>query len=228
MRVLVTRAHEDATRTAARLAAAGHEALVAPVIEIVPTKASIPDEVFDAVLATSVHALNFVEHLPSALAGAPWLVVGERLARVLADRQLGPPEVSAPDAAALISAIDERYPGPFRFLYLTGRDRKPDLERELRNRGHEIVAVETYAAEPTMRFDPPIEAALRSGALDAVLHFSRRSAELFIEQARTYSGSEELRHIAISADAAGPLQAQGWRVEVAATPDEEAMLASLA
>ena len=167
-------------------------------------------------------------HLPPALAGAPWLVVGERLAGALAERQLGPPEASAPDTAALIAAIDERYPEPFRFLYLAGRDRKPELERALQARGHEVVAVETYAAEPTGAFNAATGPDLQNGPLDAVLHFSKRSAELFIDQARAYSLSAHLRHIAISADAAAPLQAQGWRVEIAPTPDEEAMLALLA
>ncbi|MET0527101.1 MAG: uroporphyrinogen-III synthase, partial [Microvirga sp.] len=44
MRVLVTRSPDDAERTAARLAALGHEALIAPVTRIVPTGDAAPAE----------------------------------------------------------------------------------------------------------------------------------------------------------------------------------------
>lgn len=218
MRVLVTRAQDDATRTAARLAALGHEAVIAPLMAIVPTGHAAPDGVFDAVLATSVHALAFVQRLPPALSAAPWLVVGERLGDALAQWGWGAPEAIARDVGALIAAIDERYPEPFRFLYLAGRDRKPDLERALRARGHEIVAVETYATERVDRWNADIS------TVDAVLHYSRQSAERFVSVA---GDAGRMRHVAISADAAMPLLTQGWRVEIAATPDEDAMLGLL-
>lgn len=219
MRVLVTRARADAARTAARLVALGHEAVIAPLTVIVAIGHAIPDEVFDAVLATSVHALTFVAVLPPALSGAPWLVVGDRLGDALASRGRGAPEVVAPNVAALIAAIDERYPEPFRFLYLAGRDRKPDLERALRALGHEVVTVETYVAAAVGKWDGDPR------AIDAVLHYSRRSAERFVVVA---GDAGRMRHIAISADAAAPLLAQGWRVEIAASPDEDAMLGLLA
>lgn len=218
MRVLVTRAQDDAARTAARLTALGHEALIAPLMAIVPTGHAAPNDVFDAILATSVHALAFVSRLPPALSAAPWLVVGERLARALAERGWGTPEVVACDVAALTAAIDERYPEPFRFLYLAGRNRKPDLERALRARGHDVVTVETYATDAVAQWDADIR------SVDAVLHYSRRSAERFVSVA---GDAGQQRHIAISADAAAPLLAQGWRVEIAATPDEDAMLGLL-
>lgn len=218
MRVLVTRAEDDAARTAARLAEQGHEAVLAPLIEIAPTGAILPDAVFDAVLATSVRALTSIGRLPPALSGAAWLVVGDRLARALVARGSAH-EVCARDVTALIAAIDERYPEPFRFLYLAGHDRKPDLERALSVRGHEVVIVETYAVQAAERWAADI------GSVDAVLHYSRRSAERFVSVA---SGADALRHVAISSDAAEPLLAQGWRVEIAATPDEDAMLRLLA
>ena len=219
MRVLVTRARDDAERTAARLVALGHEATIAPLIEIAPTGVDVPNVACDAVLATSVHALAFVGSLPPALSGAPWLVVGERLGETLAARGWGAPEAAARDVVMLIAAIDERYPEPFRFLYLAGRDRKPDLERALRARGHEIVTIETYATESVARWDADTR------SVDAVLHYSRRSAERFASAA---SEAGRVRHIAISADAAAPLLAQGWRVEIAAMPDEDGMLRLLA
>ena len=228
MRVLVTRARDDAARTAARLAAAGHQAILSPLIEIVGTDAAIPDGPVDAVLATSVHALDHVTRRPAALSGAPWLVVGERLAAALRACGVGEPEHVAADVASLIAAVAERYPEPFRFLYLAGHDRKPDLERALAAAGHHVTIVETYAARPVGRLASAAEGALRGGAVDAVLHFSRRSAELFVEAALPlHEEAARLRHAAISADAAAPLLRQGWAVTVARHPDEDGLLAAL-
>ena len=53
MRVLVTRPRAQAEATAARLAALGHVALVAPLLEIVRTAERPPRGPFDAVIAGS-------------------------------------------------------------------------------------------------------------------------------------------------------------------------------
>jgi uroporphyrinogen-III synthase len=52
MRVLVTRPAREAESTARRLQARGHQAVVAPVLEIVRTGFTLPEGPFDAVLAT--------------------------------------------------------------------------------------------------------------------------------------------------------------------------------
>lgn len=231
MRVLVTRARADALRTAARLAAAGHHAVLAPLTIIVPTGAVLPNEPCDAILATSVHAVVGVSALPHALAGAPWLVVGRRSAEAIRNRGWGEAEAVAADVASLLTEIDARYPEPFAFLYLAGRDRKPDLEAGLSARGHGVRVVETYAAEAAATLDPAMTTALRAGTVDAALHFSRRSATLFVERlgaAGLAKAASTLRHVAISRDAALPLQDAGWDATVAEAPDEEAILAALA
>ena len=229
MRVLVLRAQADAARTADRLRLAGHEALLSPVIEIVATGAPLPSTPVDVIIATSAHALAGVSQLPTALAGATWLVVGERLRDALAERGFGEPEYVATDVADLIAALDARYPEPFRFLYLAGRDRKGALENALRANGHDVAIVETYAARAVSALAPGIAEALQRGAVDVVLHFSRRSADLFVQLAGDAAARhpDDVRHIAISADAAAPLAAQGWQVEIAQQPDEDAMLAML-
>ncbi len=59
MLVLVTRALDEAMRTAASLAALGHTAILSPVLEIVPTGAEWPAGVVDGVLATSARGFEF-------------------------------------------------------------------------------------------------------------------------------------------------------------------------
>ncbi len=231
MRVLVTRATDDAARTGEHLRKLGHEAIVAPVIEIIATGNALPNEPVDAIVATSVHALTGIDHLPSALMGAPWLVVGGRLRDALVARDFGEPEIVSTDVSNLIVEIGERYPEPFRFLYPAGRDRKDTLERVLRDAGHELTVVETYEARETQAFDAFVVNMLRDGTIAAVLHFSRRSADLFVTRIRDAGLSHiagNMRHIAISTDAATPIEARGWSVEIAQRPDEESMLALLA
>ena len=229
MRVLVLRPRDDAIRTIERLHAAGHETLLSPVIEIAATGAALPSTPVDVILATSQHALAGIAQLPAALAGATWLVVGERLRAAMAERGFGEPEYVATDVADLIAAIHARYPEPFHFLYLAGRDRKDALEHALRVKRHDLSVVETYEARAVPALAPGIGEALHQGAVDAALHFSRRSAELFVQLAGGAAAQHcaSLNHIAISADAAAPLLAQGWQVQIAQQPDEDGMLAML-
>ena len=56
MRILVTRPREQGEATAARLAALGHEALVAPLLTIVPTSGFPPAGPCDALIVTSANA----------------------------------------------------------------------------------------------------------------------------------------------------------------------------
>ena len=234
MRVLLTRATDDAQSTAARLSEAGHTALVSPLITIAPTGALVPKGRFDAVLATSLHALSSLAVVPPALVAVPWFVVGTRLAVALRAQPQAEAArdatVVAPDVARLLAAIVARHNVPGIFLYLAGRPRKPDLERGLRAHGHEIVTMETYAAAPAAGLSASAVTALHGGAIDAALHFSARSAQLFCDAA-TDAGLNQvaatLHHVAISPDAALPLQARGWRVAAAARPDEAAMIAAL-
>ena len=58
MRVLLTRAVEDAARTRAALEVLGHSVLVSPVITIDTLSSAWPQGVVDAILATSGHAFT--------------------------------------------------------------------------------------------------------------------------------------------------------------------------
>lgn len=229
MRVLVTRAAQDAVRTAARLREMGHTPILSPVIDIVPTGATLPEQPFDAIIATSAHAFAPAMQIPHALQGATLLVVGKRTAEAAKHNGFGEAEIVAPDADAFLAALDEDFPPPFRFLYLAGRDRKPDIERTLTARGHEVTVLESYEAKAASAVSDEAHTALSDGSVDAVLHYSRRSAEIFcalLEGSGITPGKAV--HVVISPDAAAPLQQRGWPVRVPETPDEEAMLRALA
>ncbi|MGO9674304.1 MAG: uroporphyrinogen-III synthase [Methylocella sp.] len=237
MLVLVTRALDEATRTAASLAALGHTAILSPVLEIVPTGAEWPAGVVEGILATSARGFEFLSAAPDwpapeARRLMPLYAVGERTLEGARERGFEGRATLAHDAKTLARVMIRMLDGaaPARLIYLAGRDRKPDLETELTEAGHVVEAIEVYAAEPAEALDPEAAALIQSGEIGAALHFSRRSARLFLELSRE-AGLDvaSLAHVAISADAAQPLTDAGVRsVRVAREPSEQAMLALLA
>jgi uroporphyrinogen-III synthase len=234
--VLLTRALDDAMRSAARLAALGHHAILSPVLEMAPTGAQWPAGAVDGVLATSAQAFELLSATPDwpapeARRLLPLYLVGERTCEAARGRGFEGRALVADDAGTLAGEAVARLGGdaPARLLYLAGRDRKPDLEAALTAAGHAVEAIEVYAAEPAEALDPEAAALIESGAIGAVLHYSRRSAQIFLELSREAGlDAGSLAHVAISADAARPLADAGLKsIRVAGEPKEQAMLALL-
>ncbi|HET7803738.1 MAG TPA: uroporphyrinogen-III synthase [Pseudolabrys sp.] len=225
MRIVVTRPQTDGERTAAALEALGHEVLIAPLMRIEPIAADLSGT-WSAIVITSTNALQAAAPRFKRL---PVFAVGGRTAE--AARQAGFATVSAAngDTKDLVRLIAARTAGAKApLLYLAGEDRAGDLVAELATHGigAELRVVYRAVAEP---FPPVLAAALEAGDVDAVLHFSRRSAELFIEGARA-SGvagpAEDVRHLCLSAQVAEPL-AGASRIAIAARPEEAALTALL-
>lgn len=228
MKVLVVRASEDARRTAARLAAAGHQAIVAPVLVITPLDFAPPDGGFDAVVATSAHAFGQPARL-APFRASKLLVVGSRTAEAARGAGFAGATVVAATADELAVAAARALPRGARLLYIAGRDRKSDLEAALAPL-FALAVAETYAAEAADALPAAACEALRAGGA-AVLHYSQRSAAIFLDLARRAGLAGEftgLAHIAISSDAAEPLIAAGLEVAIAAQPNEDSMFEQLA
>lgn len=224
------RARQDAERTGAKLRSLGYEPLISPVLEIVATAAKAPQGAFDAVLATSakgVELARFSFPLPLYALGARALEAAEaRGWRAGA---------AAKDATALAALLIEIFPSPARFLYLAGRDRKDELEIRLGAAGHDVRVVETYEARAAATLSEAVLAALAAEDVYATLHYSRRSAEIFV---RLTLGREDpallvklhnSKHFALSADVAAPLRRElAIEPAIAAAPDEDSLLDLLA
>ncbi len=234
MRILLTRARDEAMRTAEKLAAHGHLAIFSPVLEMLPTGAQWPNGVTDAVIATSAQAFDLAQFppqwpVPEARRLMPLFLVGSKTAEAARRRGFEGEAVLAPYAKDLAASVVNGVHPPARLLYLAGRDRKSDLEIRCREAGLDIIAIEIYEACAAARLSEEAIAAITKGEIDAVLHYSRRSAEIFLALAQAAGLDPMLvRHMAISADAAAPLQAAGLlRLAIAAEPNEQAMLALL-
>jgi uroporphyrinogen-III synthase len=76
-----------------------------------------------------------------------------------------------------------RYATPARFHYLdlAGHNRTDEFEDVLREAGHAVVVVETCGARAAAA--PEARTALAKGEIAAALHYSRRSAEIFVRLA---------------------------------------------
>ena len=229
MRIAVTRPPADSERTAATLRGRGHQVLIAPLMTVEPVAADL-GRGWAGVIVTSANAPGAIAaHVARAtLIKLPAYAVGRRSAE--AARVAGFTDVTSAggDVRDLVQLIAERHAdakGPL--LYLAGEDRAADLIGELGARGIAAEMRVVYRAA-TAPYPPALTAALKAGEIEAVLHFSRRSADNYLSGARAAGLVEQAlapRHFCLSAQVAAPLQDAGAaRVALAARPDEAALL----
>ena len=228
MRILLTRAEEAAARTADRLQEAGHAVIATPLLSIVALPFAWPQGPFDALIATSGNAFAGIA-APGPFAALPLYTVGARTAEIARAKGFAHAMPRGQDADALTGFLLGDLPVSARLLYLAGTDRRPTLETRLRQAGRHLVTVETYRAEARASLTPEAVAALADGRPLTILHFSPRSARLFLDAAAEAGLNPATgpvwRHVALSAAVARPLLKAGCAVDVADAPDEDAMLA---
>jgi uroporphyrinogen-III synthase len=228
--LLVTRPAGEAQATGAALTALGHQVVLAPMLTIVFREAALPPGPFDRLVVTSGNALAALAGQPALapLLALPLAAVGRRTAQ--AARAFGFADVimAGRDVAGLLAHGRSAWPAHQRVLYLAGADHTMDLAAALAPEGHAVEVAIVYDAVETERFAVDAALALRQRRIDAVLHYSARTAQAFlaccegtIPLART-----ELRHLCLSGRVADVLVSAGVHaVEVAARPDEEALFA---
>ena len=157
MRVLVTRPREDAAGLVAALAARGHEALVEPLLTIVPR--DIVDwpaghELAQALLVTSANGVRAFARADGRR-GLPVFAVGD--ASAAAARSLGFEAVvsaagTVEDLAALVAARVDRAAGPL--LHPAAGALAGDLQGALAAAGFEVLRVVLYDARPVRAARP--------------------------------------------------------------------------
>jgi uroporphyrinogen-III synthase len=239
MAVLVTRPHPDDETTAASLRARGFEVLQAPMLRFEPVAfADDADTQYGAVIVTSANALRGIApHLAaSRLLKLPLFAVGEHTAA--AARDVGFANVIPADGGAaslrelvLSSVKTKALKKASPLLYLAGADLARDLPGELGERGYTVVTQTTYRMSPVARLPDQVCDAFVANAVQAVLHYSRRSARAFLDAAR--AGGVEISALAIPQCCISPAVASVLRdagasqVMVAASPDENALFEAL-
>jgi uroporphyrinogen-III synthase len=239
MAILVTRPQPDNDSTAAALRARGLNVLPAPMLRFEPVAFKDDADVsYGAVIVTSANALRAIADQPvlDTLRKLPLFAVGERTAE--AARAVGFEDVISADGDAnalrdLVadSVRTKRLNKTQTLLYLAGADLARDLAGELGARGFNVTVQTTYRMTPVTTFPADVGAAFASGGIEAVLHYSRRSARAFVDAAR--AAGVEISALAIpqcclSEQVASIVRDAGaTRVLVADRPDETALFAAL-
>lgn len=236
MRLLLTRPEPAASETRARLEAAGHDVVLAPLLVFAPTRPlPEPQGPFQAVLATSANALRAIagSALAGRLSGSLLLAVGERTAE--AAQAAGFDAVPAAGTAEALAdlAVHRLDPNGLPVLVLEPRDRSCDLAGRLEAAGFRVERACVYAMEAVDVLPEPVCEALASGRIGGVLLYSARTASAFARAWRACPGDAQPRSgvpvlFCLSARVAAEAKALGAPVETAAEPTEPALFAMLA
>ena len=235
MAVLVTRPQPDDEATAASLRAKGLDVLLAPMLRFEPV--AFHDDVdahYGAVVVTSANALRGIEpHLTgSRLLKLPLFAVGEHTATAARRAGFGHVIPAHGDAASLRDCVlagvkAKTLKKASTLLYLAGADLARDLAGELGERGFSVVTYTTYRMNPVASLPQEVCEAFAANRIEAVLHYSRRSARAFLDATR--AAGVEISALAIPqcciSDAVALIvrDAGASHVMVARSPDENAL-----
>ena len=231
--MLVTRPEPGASATAQRLVAMGHQPVALPLTRTVPVDVAWPDPSdVDAVVATSASAIR---HAPpaslAAFANLPFHAVGEKTAQSAAEAGFGNIATVAADVDGLAAMLPAKLEAGARVLYLAGRLRTGALAARLDHGGMRVTLLELY---DTVADDGGFEAArsmLGQEPLDAALAYSAYGAAILsglASRPELASTFDQTRCLCLSPRVAEALLPPlATRAEVAARPDEDALLALL-
>jgi uroporphyrinogen-III synthase len=236
VRLLVTRPEPDCERTAALLRERGHDAVVAPLLRIEPiADADFGHGPFGGVVITSANAARWLGSHPRRheVLTLPLFAVGERSADAARAAGFSAVISADQDVRALARLIGRRQAaGAAPLLYVVAFDRGGDLAGDLAALGITVRTAVAYRAVKAEALPEAARKALAAGALEGVLHFSRRSAEAYLDCCSSeglLSQGLAPTHYCLSARIAEPLVGAGaMHIRVAVRPEESALLDLLA
>jgi uroporphyrinogen-III synthase len=236
--MLVTRPQPDNDATAAALRAKGYDVLLAPMLRFEPVPLpDDPETSYNGLVVTSANALRAIEDQPvlARLLALPLFAVGKHTARKARETGFSNVIVADGDAAALRVKVGESVRGKKKqdgvLLYLAGADLSRDLAGELREDGFNVVMQTAYKMVPVPNLPANVCDAFAANAIEAVLHYSRRSALAFVDATRA-SGIEisalSVPQCCLSGSVSDAVRDAGaTQVTVARTPDEAALFDAL-
>lgn len=237
-RWLLTRPLRDSRAVEAALQERGHEAVIAPVMEVAFRNVSAPEFDLDGVQALLFTSQNGVRAFAAAHARRDLraFAVGRSTAEAAASAGFRKIESADGDSAALAALVRSRIaPDGGPLLHVAGTAVAGDLSGALQKAGFTIRRAVLYEARPADHLPEIAIAALRGRKVAGALFFSPRTAEVFarlIAEAGLEPRLRELTALCLSqavaerlGDGAG---ANLWReVRTAARPELPALLALL-
>jgi uroporphyrinogen-III synthase len=192
--------------------------------------ASIGAGPWAAILITSANAAYAITAHAGVtpLRALPVFAVGRRSAEAMGAAGFADVTSADGNVSDLARLVAARLPPAARLLYLAGEERSGDLAADLRTHGFAVETTMIYRAIAATNLPPAAAEALASG-IDGVLHFSRRSAEAYVDAARAAGVLEsalQAAHFCLSAQVAEPLaQAGAAAIRIAERPNETVLLA---
>jgi len=220
-KVIITRPMPAAGVSAARLAAGGIDAMVAPLFLLRPATWTAPEKHPQAVMLTSANAPRLSGPLPAPLLALPCYAVGEATAAQARKAGFSRIIVGDADAAALLRRISGD--GVGQLLWLAGREHRPPV-------GPAGLTVDVRIVYETVAFDVLGEATRAVFAADGpamVLLYSPRAAARFAELADRHGLLRETIAIGCLSHAVAAAAGTGWRaVHIADRPDEDHLFAA--
>ena len=228
--MLVTRPEPDASETAARLGALGIEGMACPLLVHQTLQGSLPEPTgFAAITVTSTNALRALRErgVLERYLKLPLYAVGGRTAA--AARSLGFTTVThAEGGFAALAELLAHTPLAGPIFYPAARELAGDLAKSLAPFGRMVITAEVYAMNPVDTLPLTAAGGFADNAIDAVLLYSRRTAETFVRLAEPHVDRLERRPIGmlcLSEAVAEPLvDAHFIRVSLAEQPSEQAMM----
>jgi uroporphyrinogen-III synthase len=224
--VLVTRPEPGAAETARDIAALGWIPILAPALVLHPTPPRRLPRAQALLLASRAAARALP---PSPL---PVLAVGAGTAQEALARGFSDVTAAEGDAAALLTLAAARLdPAAGPLLLAVGRGYGAELAAALRARGFRVIRRVVYEARPAPALPAEARAALRAGAVAAVLVTSPRGARILVAWLRRAGLAEAaagLRALVLSPRIAAALAPLRWRsVELPPRPDPRLLPALL-
>jgi uroporphyrinogen-III synthase len=220
MRILVTRPREDGEQIAAKLAALGHTALLAPLLE--PRFHDGPELALDGVQAILATSANGVRALirRTARRDIPIFAVGPQTTDEARAAGFSDARNADGDSRALAEAVT-RWTRPEKgaLLHVCGEDAPGTLVENLTKQGFTARRAALYGIVAATAL--PSDIAL--GDVDAVMFFSPVSAKIFLQ---VCAGTANLTALCISPATADILPPGAFvAVRIAGAPNQAAMLA---
>ncbi len=232
MRLLVTRPEPDALVLKARLEALGHEATVAPMLTVSFENVEAVDlSEVQALIATSRNGLRALkaQRAHRIAAQLPIYVVGHATAREAKVMGFSEIIVGGGTVASLLPEIVATAdPQSDVLMHLAGDEVAGQIGAELELHGFRVMQPVVYRMVPTAAFTPDVEEQIETGEVDGVLLFSPRTASIYADLILSHGlekASKRLNHYCLSRAVAQRLAPLApVRIELAATPDLDAML----
>jgi len=226
--VLVTRPVADAAATGERLAALGYTPILAPMLDIVTHRKTLPVGV-QALLLTSANALPGLAHWPRR--DIPVLAVGDVTAAKARAQGFAHVFSAGRDAEALAAlALQICHPARGALLLACGAGQGLALAAALRRHHFGVIRRTVYEALPAGTFPAAAAEALAKQRVHAALFLSSETASVFVRLLPSVlrPSLSRVHALAIGAPAADVLKSLPWcEVRLAAAPTLDDVLALL-